>query len=517
VNPTVSNATLVAIERQVLEDSFYLFVKEAWPQIDTMPFKDGWHVKAICDHLQAVAEGRITRLLINIPPGLAKSLLSSVLFPVWIWTRDPTKSFLSTSYAMELATRDARKSRALIQSEWFQKRWPIELEGDQNQKTNYVNAEGGFRNAKSFEGMTGGRAHYVIIDDPHSVKMAGSEVERTSTVDTFLEAIPSRVIPGVGAIIVIMQRLHEEDVSGVILERLPEYDHLCIPMEWDGPREPTSIGWVDPRREDGELLFPKHYTPDDVDTFKRSLGPVAYAGQFQQTPYPKDAGIIDTKWFNRFDLKKEDGSDGYPAGCNFYMVSDHAQGGKDYNVVQIWALDFRGNLWLVDQFRKRCLPDEAFGVTVDEDTGKFRLQKAGALSLIFRWRPKAFFPEDDGTWKTIGGLFKRMLRETSLHTFCNPQTPHGLGDKTNKLQSFIAIASLGQVYIPRNPIGEDFISEARRFPAGKNDDMVDCAAMIGRVYHKLHKGLNKDPKTREPDFLEYSEREDSDEGPSSFF
>ena len=497
-----ASKSLAAVEKSVIEKSFKLFVKNAWPHADNAKFKANWHIDALCDHLQAVAEGKIKRLLINIPPGTAKSLIVSVLYPVWVWTTQPSKTFISTSYAMELATRDARRSRNLLESEWYQARWPIKLVGDQNQKINFENVKGGSRVAKPFQSMTGGRANLVIIDDPHSVRMANSEADRTSAVETFLEAIPNRINdPENDAIIVIMQRLHEEDISGIILER-PElgYEHLIIPMEYEGANEPTSIGWTDPRTVDGELLFPNHMTPSAIAKLKSSLGPVAYAGQYQQRPAPREAGLLDVRWFNRYKLGK------HPEGCNYYMTSDHAPSGKgDYNVFRVWGIDHERNLWLVDSFRKRCLMDEAFGIKrVD---GKYRMLGNGALPMIRKWSPYAFFPEKDSAWITIESLFKSALRETSTHVRIDPQPISGLGDKTNKVQPYIAVASLGQVYIPEGPMGDDTLAEYGRFPNGKHDDQVDADGMIARVLVKLITGTAKEPPKQPIDFLEYADND----------
>lgn len=481
---TLANSALFAAEREVLQEDFKLFVREAWPHIDNKKFKGNWHIDAICDHLQAVAEGDIKRLLINIPPGAGKSLLASVLYPAWVWTRQANHQFISTSFSVKRSTRDSRKMRKLVQSKWYQDRWPIQFSADQSEKINFENTAGGSRVAEAFTGMTGSRGNTIIIDDPHSVDMAASVAQREDTVETFLEAIPNRINdPDEDNIIVIMQRLHEEDVSGVILDR-PElgYDHLCISMEYEGPRKPTSIGWTDPRSEDGELMFPKHFSPNAVSALKSSLGKIAYAGQYQQNPVPRQAGEIDTRWFNRYKLGD------HPPSCNFYLTSDHAPGGSgDYNVFRMWGYDAQRNLWLVDSFRKRCSMQEAFGIKRDVE-GKITVMPIGAIRMIQRWKPKGYFPEDDNTWKAVRELFVQALKESNTRVRIEPQPTSGMGDKVNKAQGYIAVASLGQVYIPNGPIGDDTLDEYARFPNGKHDDQVDADGMIGRVLTDLKPG-----------------------------
>ncbi|MDZ7906163.1 MAG: hypothetical protein U5N55_10620, partial [Cypionkella sp.] len=159
----------------------------------------------------------------------------------------PAKRFIGTAHKQDLAVRDSMKCRRLIQSEWYQSRWPIVLTGDQNAKTKFENSATGFREAMAFTSMTGARGDRVILDDPHSVDDANSKAMLDAGVKTFREALPSRVNNDQSAIVIIMQRLHEKDVSAEAIAL--GYDHLCIPMRFEAPRNPTSIGWVDPRKD----------------------------------------------------------------------------------------------------------------------------------------------------------------------------------------------------------------------------------------------------------------------------
>ena len=483
-NVTINTEGQLALERALYGRSFYDFVLRAWREVDPSELIPNWHIEAICAHLQAVAEGRIKRLLINIPPGTAKSMIVAVLFPVWMWTHRPDWRAISTSHSLDRAIQDTRKSRDLIRSEWYQERWPIEFKEDQDRKSSYENQYRGFREAKPFTSLTGSRGNCVIIDDPHSVDGAKSEAERTSAVETFLEAVPNRLNDlKRDTIIVIMQRLHEEDVAGCILER-PElgYEHLCIPMEYEGDKQKTSIGWKDPRKRDGQLLFSERFPKNEIARIKASMGPTVYAGQYQQRPSPREAGELDVRWFNRFKQGE------HPTGCNYYMTSDHAPGAHgDYNVFRMWGLDAKRNLWLVDSFRKRCKMDEALGIKRDEQ-GNLKLMGTGALPMIRRWKPRAFFPERDHTWLAVEDVFRSALRETSTHVRIASQATTGMGDKVAKVQSYVALASMGQVYLPLGPVGDDALLEYGKFPTGKHDDQVDADGMIGRVFDQLHPG-----------------------------
>lgn len=168
------------------------FVREAWHVLEpTQPYVHGWHIAAICSHLEAVSDGRINRLLINVPPGTMKSLLASVLWPAWEWTRQPSLRYLTTSYAEKYVKRDSRRMRDLVQSEWNRSLWP-EIELMRAGEASFANTKTGFREGVPFASLTGGRGDRVIIDDPHSTETAESEAERENTTRIFREAVPRR-------------------------------------------------------------------------------------------------------------------------------------------------------------------------------------------------------------------------------------------------------------------------------------------------------------------------------------
>ena len=477
----VSADQLRKIERHLCETSFYYFVQLAWSKIDQAVYKDNYHVKVVCDHLQAVAEGRARKnLLINICPGVAKSLITSVFFPAWVWTTRPEASFLCVSNGEKLTIRDARKCRQLITSEWYQRHWKRTLQKDHNSKSDFGNSNLGYRVCSPISSATGKRANFVLVDDPHSVDDAKSDATRKTQVETFRGTLPTRLNdPEQDHIIVIMQRLHVEDVSGFVLENKEEldYDHLCIPYIADGvEREPTSIGWVDERKE-GELMWPAHISEKTVAARKASLGPYGFAGQFQQNPVPEGAGFLQKDWFHRFDLADR------PENLHYYMTSDHAPSGRetaDYNVFRVWGVDSNRNVWLVDSFRKQCRMDEAFGYQRDPNTGKISLLPNGALPLIKKWQPLGWFPENDNTWVSNAPMVETAMRETGI--LCHIQTlPTRGGTKFAKAQAYQAMASAGLVHLPNGPMGDDALVEYAQFPSGKHDDQVDADGAIARA------------------------------------
>jgi len=281
--------------------SLFEFVQQAWHVLEpNTPFVDNLPIRAICQHLQAVTEGRIRNLIINVPPGHAKSLLTAVFWPAWIWIDHPESRFLFTSYREPLAIRDSVRCRRLIESDFYQARWGrrYQLCGDQNQKSRFENTATGYRIVVPMGAGTGERGDYVVADDPHSVDQAESDAARTSAIEFWNGSMSTRVNNlATGHKVVIHQRLHQADLSGVLLAQ-NDYDRLYLPAEFEPERRcSTSIGWTDPREKPGELLWPEKFSQEHLDGLKVSLGSYRYAGQFQQRPAPADGGIFKRPWF----------------------------------------------------------------------------------------------------------------------------------------------------------------------------------------------------------------------------
>src|SRR6185436_10549974 len=223
---TFMNAPEFRLERVKTERaqrSFKAFVKQAWPILEpTAEFVDGLHIEAICSHLQAVTEGRIAHLIINVPPGHAKSLLTAVFWPAWVWIHHPQSRWLFSSNRADLATRDSLKCRRLIESDWYQSRWGhrFQLRGDLNQKQRFENDRTGCRIVVPMSAGTGERGDYVVVDDPHCVDQAESDSQRTAAVEWWNGSMSTRLNnPSQGHMIVIQQRLHEADLTGDLLLR----------------------------------------------------------------------------------------------------------------------------------------------------------------------------------------------------------------------------------------------------------------------------------------------------------
>ncbi|MCK5666177.1 MAG: hypothetical protein KAI17_21955, partial [Thiotrichaceae bacterium] len=272
------------------EGSLEQFTKAAWHIIEPgTKLIWNWHLSTICGYLEAFHKGDIEkRLIINIPPGTLKSILVSVMYPAWSWIDTPEKRFLTVSNEQGLATRDALRMKQVITSEWFQSKWPLNLQKDQNEKTLYANEHRGFRQALGITASnTGKRGDELILDDLIDAKHAFSDVIRQSVNDTYDQSLSTRLNdPSESGILLIMQRLHEDDIAGHLLKKVKtNWTHLSIPMRLEN--KPTFDAGIDigrpelndPRTKKGELLFPNRFTASSVDGLEEDLGEYGFAGQ----------------------------------------------------------------------------------------------------------------------------------------------------------------------------------------------------------------------------------------------
>ena len=217
----LAGLTLEKVKAEQYRRSLKAFTKASWATIEPgVPFLNNWHIDAINEHLQAVIEGDIKRLIINIPPRHMKSLSTAVILPAWAWTRDPSMKFLYASYAASLSIRDSTKCRRLIESPWYQAHFPdITLTSDQNQKSRFENTSSGIRLATSVGGTaTGDGGDIILVDDASSASDAQSSAMRTSVLEWWDQTMQTRLNnPQTGAFVVVQQRLHESDLTGHII------------------------------------------------------------------------------------------------------------------------------------------------------------------------------------------------------------------------------------------------------------------------------------------------------------
>jgi predicted phage terminase large subunit-like protein len=453
----LSDLDLLEVERELCKRSLAHFARRAWHVLEpAAELKWGWALDAICLHLEAVTNGEITRLLMNVPPGSMKSLLTGVIWPAWEWGPRgmPEMRFVGTAHEETLAIRDNRKCRDLVKSEWYQRLWPIELLRDLDGKKEFGNVKKGTRQARAFTSLTGVRADRVILDDPISADNANSDAKLDEARIAFTETLPTRINSEKSAIVVVMQRLSEKDVSGVIKDMGLPYVHLCIPMRFEPTRRcTTSIGWTDPRQVEGELMFPERFGEAQVSELETTLGSYGTAGQLQQRPAPRGGGIIKEAWFRYYTVLPQ---------LQFRTIhADTAQKTKeenDYSVFQCWGRSMIGEAVLIDQIRGKW---EAPELIVQARAFWHKHLNSNMGSTL-----RSMMVED----KVSGtGLIQTLRREGI------PITPvQRTKDKISRGHDASPFIESGNVLLPSDASWlSDLLSEASSFPGGSHDDQLD--------------------------------------------
>jgi predicted phage terminase large subunit-like protein len=442
-------------ERELCKRSLAAFARRAWHVLEpAAELKWGWALDAICLHLEAVTDGRIKRLLMNVPPGSMKSLLTGVIWPAWEWGPRglPEMRFVGTAHEETLAIRDSRRCRDLIKSDWFQGLWPLELASDLDGKREFGNTKKGIRQARAFTSMTGVRGDRIILDDPISADNANSDAKLEAARVAFTETLPTRVNNEKSAIIVIMQRLNEKDVSGVIKEMGLPYVHLCIPMRFDPKRRcTTEIGWSDPRTHEGELMFPERFDEAQVQELERTLGSYGSAGQLQQSPAPRGGGIIKTSWFGYYTIQPK------IEWTRVYADTAQKTGQEnDYSVLQLWGRSTTGQAVLLDMIRGKW---EAPDLLVQSRAFWIKHRDG-------KWKPKAFKVED----KVSGTGLIQTLRREGFPIVAIQRNK----DKISRGHDAAPFIESGNVLLPIDaPWLSDFLAECESFPSGSHDDQLD--------------------------------------------
>jgi predicted phage terminase large subunit-like protein len=454
-------------ERRRLERDFFAirerceslagFVREAWRVLEpNTPLVWNWHLDALCLHLEAVTDGRINRLAVNIPPGSSKSMIVSVLWPAWEWGPRGLRSmrYLTTSFAEDSVKRDTRKHRDLTLSDWYRSLWP-EVVLVRTGEMSFANQDTGTREGTAFGSLTSKRGNRLIIDDPHSTKTAESDTERASTVRQFREGSLNRLNDQErDAIVVVMQRLHEQDVTGALMKLGLGFVLLMLPMEFEPQRRcSTSIGWTDPRTEEGELLDPVRFPRKVVDDLKKGLGSYAYAGQYQQRPAPRDGGLFKRSWLPVVDALPND----IVSWCRAWDIGATKGGGDPTAGVKV-GRGRDGIFYVVDVAHGQEGPAEVERMILATAT----LDGTGVTLRL---------PQDPGA---AGKAYAQTLIKLLAGYPVKAVAP--TGDKTTRATPAAAQAEAGNVRLLRGSWNDRFIDELCTFPAGAHDDQVDAFA-----------------------------------------
>tara|TARA_R100000664_G_scaffold30451_1_gene43026 strand:- start:13775 stop:14968 length:1194 start_codon:yes stop_codon:yes gene_type:complete len=380
------------------------------------------------------------------------------MFPVWAWIKSPKLRFITSSYSATLSIELATKSRDIIFSDWFKQRWGnvFHIKKDQNLKERYENNYIGMRRATSVGGtVTGQGGDFLIVDDPLSPQMANSATERDNANEWYRTTFYSRLNQAhIGVRIIIMQRVHEEDLTGFLLgtnTRL-NYKHICIPAtNENGNIKPKSLEKFY-NKENG-LFWQDRFSKEVLDDYKSALGSYGYAGQLQQTPTPLDSGMIHSSWFRVDRYRVED------ATVNFVIDPAYTANQKN-DPSALLAYTYKDNKWqIVD-----C-------VNVHKEFPEL-------VKFIPQWVQKngytnrsRIYVEPKASGKSI---VQTLIRETGLNV---KEDKPPTKDKVARVADVSASLESGRVSLLNGDWNREFLDQLSRFPSAKHDDMVDCLVM----------------------------------------
>jgi predicted phage terminase large subunit-like protein len=479
------------------------FIRSAWRYVEpNTPYVHGRHIEVISEHLEGVSRGQIDKLLINIPVRAMKSLITCVFWPAWHWGPfgDPGARFIFASYSQKFAVRDSLRTRRIVESLWYQNAFPgVRLLGDQNEKLRFDNTAGGMRLSSSVEGgLTGEGGDFVVADDPHNAKKIWSETTRRGTIEWWDDVMSSRTgrYP-TNRRVVVMQRLHEEDLSGHILDQLGDYVHLFLPQEYDPALKPGRAGrparskpspfqseW---RTQYRQLLWPERFTRAIIDDIKQhQMTAYAYGAQHQQVPSPSEGGIFKREHWRYWEPPDEDlgpvitrDSEGnrlaimprklpfqvgtYAQGWDFTFKGRDVTRERDYVSGQVWC-EHRTDGFLMDRIYQQM----DFPTTI---RAVLALSEAWPEAETKYYEDAANGPAIEATLRgEIGGLIAVPVD----------------GDLLSRAHAIHWLQESGHLYLPHPsmcPWVTEFVELAAAFGSGAAHD-DDIAAMV-TVLRKL--------------------------------
>jgi predicted phage terminase large subunit-like protein len=456
-------AALCSLLADRLASDFAAFVKKAWPIIHpTRPLVWSWHYDLLCEYLTAVKQRKVTRLIINVPPRTAKSTIATLCFPCWVWASEPSHNFLTASYSLDLSTDHSIMRRSILQSGWYRRMWgdKFTLSGDRNQIGQFMNDKRGAMIATSVAASAMGRGCDTgIFADPVNAEQALSDAERRTANLWIDHTFRSRLNdPATGAMVLIMQRLHELDPTGYLLEQEPGVWTLVrIPLEAE-----TDERWVFPlsgrvvERKRGEVLQPERFPPATVEQLKGRR--LSWPGQYQQRPSPIEGNLIkrsDACYYGGIDPRTGQPDEKLPTSFDMKLISvdcafkDRAT--SDY--VAILVIGVKGRKRFVLNVVNAHLDAAATEAEIRRQRDVHR-----AISAVLV----------EGT-ANGPAVIQRLKINVPGVIEINPQ-----GGKTARMVAAAPEWQAGDWYVDRNAAWtEPFLAQITTFPNAANDDMSD--------------------------------------------
>jgi predicted phage terminase large subunit-like protein len=446
-------------EARACRASLAEFFKRSWSILESQtPLAWNWHLQAVCDHVQALLEGQLGKrnLLVCVPPGSAKSRIVSVVAFAWMWTRRPSWRAVFASGNPRVTTRDSLYCRTLIESAWYRQTFGVtwSLAEDENTKQLFSNTARGFRMAITAGArVTGDRGDALFVDDPLDAADAYSQSARDAVLDWWDQAFANRLNDlRTGTRCIIAQRLHEKDLPGHLLAREPdEWERLVIPMEWEeSQRFTTSLGWTDPRKAEGELMFPERFPATVVAQERIRLGSSGYAGQHQQRPSAAEGEVFKRGHFGFY--KPADPLPHFTLRCQSWDCAFKERQQSDFSVGFELAKSDR-RIFVLDRVRDRL---------------SYPALKARARDWAERSAPTAVLIEDAASGQS---LIQDLKATGGL-----PVVPVKVdGDKVTRAHTVVPTYEAGIILLPEGaPWLNEFLDELHAFPRAAHDDQVDA-------------------------------------------
>ena len=448
--------------QRICKESLAEFTRCAWKVIEPeTPLIWNWHLDAVCDHVQAFLEKRLDKhnLIINVPPGSMKSTIISVMSPAWMWLHNPSWRGLFFSGNESIGLRDSMKCRDIIESDWYQQTFKPtwRFEKDQNAKGHYRNNASGFRKAQSAGSrVTGDRADDIFCDDPLDAAEAFSKPARDSIITWWTQAASNRLNDlRTGGRCIIMQRLHDEDLAGYVLKHEPQdWDKLIIRQEYETTSDKTSLGWADPRTEEGSLFFPERFPSEVIAIEKRRLGSYGYAGQHQQHPSASEGGLFkraDWQYFKPLDPKDLGITQIIQAWDTAFKTGQQ----NDFSCCVTLGMS-SNRYYVLDIFKQKVEYPEL---------------KRMVLTLASKWNPSVIVIEDKASGQSLIQELRTQTR-VAIHAFQIDK------DKIARANLVTPITEAQLCYLPEDTQWvADFVESLASFPAAPHDDDVDAFVM----------------------------------------
>jgi predicted phage terminase large subunit-like protein len=446
---------------QLLWKDLYGFIKRSFYVLNPgSTFLDNRHIEAIAHALEQVYVGNIRRLIINLPPRSLKSHCASVSFPAWLLGLNPSSQIVCASYAQDLSNKLAGDCRTLMLSDFYRSVFRTRLLSKRQSKQDLVTTRQGSRLATSVGGVLTGRGgEYLIIDDPLKPDEALSDVARENANHWYDHTLRSRLNnQATGRIIVIMQRLHEHDLVGHVLEKEEGWSVLRFPAiaeEEEIYSAPTLFGGEFVyRRPLGELLHPEKDDRVTLDNIRNSIGAYNFAGQYQQSPSPLGGGMIKEAWFRTYP--KLTGTERFELILQSWDTANKASDLADYSVCTTWGLRGR-NIYLLHTYRKRMDYPELKRAVVEQRRA---------------WNAQTVLIED----KASGTQLLQELRYEGTYGIVAYQGPPNC-DKIMRMHANSSMIENNFVHLPENETWlSDYVHELTTFPRGRYDDQVDSTS-----------------------------------------